>query len=123
MASEQTIQQRIRLALSKGPVRLFRNNSGALRDERGQLVRYGLCTGSADLIGFRQVEITPDMVGQRLAVFAAVEVKSSTGKATADQEAFITMVKHFGGIAGVVRSVEEAAALLQHRSAESELQR
>lgn len=114
--SEQTIQQRIRLKLSKGPVRLFRNNSGALRDERGQLVRYGLCTGSSDLIGFRQVTITPDMVGQRLAVFTAVEVKTPTGKPTAEQEQFLAMVAHFGGIAGIARSVDEAEHLLGVRN-------
>lgn len=113
--SEQAIQQAIRLKLSKGPVRLFRNNTGALRDERGQLVRYGLCSGSSDLIGFRQVTITPDMVGQQLAVFAAVEVKSPTGRATSEQEAFINMVQHFGGMAGIARSVEEAAQLLAVR--------
>lgn len=113
--SEQQIQQAIRLKLSKGPVRLFRNNTGALRDERGQLVRYGLCSGSSDLIGFRQVTITPDMVGQQLAVFAAVEVKAPNGRPTAEQEAFLAMVQHFGGMAGIARSVEEAAQLLAVR--------
>jgi hypothetical protein len=36
-------------------VRLWRNNVGALRDERGRLVTYGLCKGSSDLIGLHQV--------------------------------------------------------------------
>ena len=76
MTSEQHIQQRIRLACNRGPTRLWRNNTGRLRDERGQLVTFGLCPGSADLIGYRTVVVTPDMVGQRLAVFAAVEVKA-----------------------------------------------
>lgn len=112
MASEQQIQQAIRLKLSKGRTRLFRNNSGALRDERGQLVRYGLCSGSADLIGFQQVTITPDMVGQSLAVFTAIEVKSPTGRPTAEQEAFLAMVTHFGGRAGIARSIEEAERII-----------
>lgn len=110
--SEQAIQQRIRLACSRGAVRLWRNNTGALRDANGQLVRFGLCEGSSDLIGFRSIEITPAMVGQRLAVFAAVEVKSQTGRPTAAQAAFLQHVRESGGIAGVARSVAEAEQLL-----------
>lgn len=112
MSSEQTIQQRIRLALSRGPVRLWRNNTGALRDQRGQLVRYGLCQGSADLIGYRSVVVTPEMVGQRIAQFTAVEVKAATGSTTPEQEAFLRLVAEAGGVAGVARSVDDAVALI-----------
>lgn len=120
--TEQQIQQAIRLKLSKGPTRLWRNNTGCLRDERGQLVRFGLCAGSADLIGYRTVTITPDMVGQQVAVFAAVEVKAPKGRPTPEQTAFLAHVTAAGGIAGIARSVEDAAALLGS-GAESEQQR
>lgn len=110
--SEQVIQQRIRLACSRGTTRLFRNNTGAMRDERGQLVRFGLCPGSADLIGYRTVTITPDMVGQRVAVFAAVEVKAPTGRPTAEQTAFLEHVTAAGGLAGIARSVDDAQRIL-----------
>lgn len=111
--SEQQIQQRIRLALSKGPARLWRNNTGCLRDERGQLVRFGLCPGSSDLIGYRTVTITPEMVGQQVAIFAAVEVKAPKGRPTPEQTAFLEHITAAGGIAGIARSVEEAADLLE----------
>lgn len=114
--SEQEIQQHIRLELSRGPVRLWRNNTGALRDERGRLVRYGLCPGSADLIGFRTVTVTPDMVGQQLAQFVALEIKAPTGRVTQEQRAFLTCVDRAGGVAGVARSVRDAADLLQHQT-------
>lgn len=114
--SEQAIQQRIRLELSRGPVRLWRNNTGALRDARGQLIRFGLCEGSSDLIGYRTVTITPDMVGQRLAVFTAVEVKTATGRLTPQQQTFIDHVRAAGGVAGVARTVGDAAALLRFGS-------
>lgn len=110
--SEQQIQQEIRLKLSRGRTRLWRNNSGALRDERGQLVRYGLCSGSADLIGLTQVTISPEHVGQTMAVFTAIEVKAPRGRPTAEQEAFLAMVQHFGGKAGIARSVAEAEHIL-----------
>jgi hypothetical protein len=56
--------------------------------------------------------IGPEHVGRTMAVFTAVEVKSATGRATAEQRAFIQHVQAAGGIAGVVRSVDEAAKLL-----------
>lgn len=110
--SEQAIQQRIRLACSRGRVRLWRNNTGRLRDERGQLVTFGLCPGSADLIGYRSVTITPDMVGATVAVFAAVEVKTASGRPTPEQTAFLAHVTAAGGLAGIARSVEDAERIL-----------
>ena len=109
-SDESAIQQAIRL-LSRGPVRLFRNNTGALKDQTGRLVRYGLCTGSSDLIGFRSLEITPDMVGTTVAQFVAIEVKDRT-KPTPEQEAFIAMVQAAGGLAGIARSVDDARSIL-----------
>jgi len=109
---EQAIQQRIRLACSRGRVRLWRNNTGRLRDERGQLVTFGLCPGSADLIGYRSITVTADMVGTTLAVFAAVEVKAPTGRPTPEQAAFLEHVAAAGGLAGIARSVEDAERIL-----------
>ena len=114
--SEQAIQQRIRLACSRGPVRLWRNNTGAMRDERGQLVRFGLCPGSADLIGYRSITIGPEHLGQRVAVFTAVEVKAPTGRPTTEQLAFLDHIRAAGGLAGIARSVPEAEAILGGRA-------
>lgn len=110
--SEQAIQQRIRLALSRGPVRLWRNNVGRLLDQQGRMVTFGLCPGSADLIGYTTVTVGPEMVGQRVAVFTAVEVKAPKGRATAEQLAFLEHIRAAGGKAGIARSVEEAEAVL-----------
>lgn len=112
MSTEQTIQQRIRLALSRGPVRLWRNNTGALRDQRGQLVTYGLCKGSADLIGYRSITVTPEMVGATIAQFVALEVKAVAGRTTPEQEAFIRLVAEAGGVGAVVRSIDDATKQL-----------
>jgi hypothetical protein len=110
--SEQQTQQEIRLALSRGDTRLWRNNTGTLYDRQGRPVTFGLCKGSADLIGLRSITIGPEHLGQRLAVFAAVEVKSATGRLTPEQAAFLEQVQAMGGLAGVARSVEDAAAIL-----------
>ena len=111
--SEQELQQRIRLELGRGPVRLWRNNVGALRDQRGQLVSYGLCRGSSDLIVLRRLTIGPEHLGQSLAVFVAIEVKGERGRLAAEQQQFLEVVREFGGLAGVARSLPEAGALLQ----------
>lgn len=111
--SEQELQQRIRLQLGSSPVRLWRNNVGALRDERGRLVTYGLCKGSSDLIGLRQVLIGPEHLGQTMAVFSAIEVKSPKGRLREEQRSFLELVERFGGYSGVATSVEEAARVLR----------
>ena len=110
--SELEIQQRIRLACGRGMVRLWRNNTGALLDQQGRYVRFGLCKGSSDLIGLRALEITPELVGQRLAQFVALEIKTAQGVLSPEQRAFLRLVQELGGVAAVCRSVEEAEQLL-----------
>lgn len=109
--SEQRIQQEIRIACSKGDTRLFRNNTGTLRDQNGRPVTFGLCKGSADLIGWKTVTITEDMVGQQVAVFTSIEVKTATGRLRPEQRQWLDAVQAAGGIAGVARSVEDAERL------------
>jgi hypothetical protein len=110
--TEQQIQQQIRIACSHGQTRLFRNNTGTLRDQHGRPVQFGLCKGSADLIGWRTITITPEMVGQQVAVFLSIEVKTATGRLRPEQRQWLDAVQSAGGIAGVARSVEDAQSLL-----------
>jgi len=107
---ETTLQQEIRLALGTNPdVRAFRNQVGSLPDPRtGRLVTFGLAKGSADLIGWRTVVVTPEMVGTTLAVFLSIEVKTPTGRLTPQQHNWQAAVLAAGGIAGVARSVPDA---------------
>jgi hypothetical protein len=107
--TEQDIMRSIMLA--PHGCRLWRNNTGAIKDETGRLVRFGLCTGSSDLIGIRPITITADMVGTRVGVFTAIEVKTPKGKPTVEQINFIQHVKGLGGIAGVARSVGDALTI------------
>ncbi len=110
--SEQRIQQEIRLAISHGDTKVFRNNTGTLRDQNGRPVQFGLCKGSADLIGWRTVTVTPEMVGTQVAVFLSIEVKTPTGRLRPEQQQWLDVVQAAGGIAGVARSVEDARALV-----------
>lgn len=113
--AETEIQQRIRLAVGTLPgLRLWRNNSGKLPDPRtGRWVQFGVASpGGSDLIGYKSITITPEMVGQKVAVFAAIEIKTPTGRATPAQKHFIDHIRAAGGIAAIVRSVAEAQRIL-----------
>ena len=130
--TEHQIQQRILLACSRGLARLWRNNVGtgwagqATRVTAGNLravlssirpgdvvvrqarpLHAGLCVGSSDLIGYRSVEVSPAMVGQRLAQFVAVEVKTPTGRPTTQQTQFLNLITGAGGLATLARSVAD----------------
>lgn len=118
------------LALSKiTGSKMFQNNTGvgwqgaSKKVTGGDLLlidarplRAGLCKGSSDLIGWTPVVITPDMVGKKVAVFTAVEVKKPNGRATQSQINFINNVKSDGGISGIARSHEEAVNLVKSLS-------
>lgn len=112
--AETDLQQRIRLALGTHPeLRIFRNQVGSLPDPRtGRLVQFGLARGSADLIGWRTLTITPEMVGQRIAVFTSLEIKTPTGRLAPAQRHWLQAVHQAGGIAGVARSVADALRIV-----------
>ncbi len=83
--SEARGQSEIRLEAPRQGWGLLRNNSGACLDANGRMIRYGLGNDSArlnrqfkssDLIGVRPVTITPDMVGQTIGQFVAIECKA-----------------------------------------------
>ena len=107
--TEGHIQDEIRLALSdERDLVLWRNNVG-IADQRGARVRYGLAVGSADLIGC--------LNGR----FVALEVKTSTGRATPEQRLWLDLVRRHGGFAAIVRSTDDArAAIARARTGASE---
>ena len=82
MSNQETVlQQNIRLALGQhSDLRLFRNETGKLPDPRtGRWVQFGLAKGSSDLIGFKTVKVTPEMIGQEIAQFVSIEIKTERG--------------------------------------------
>ena len=121
---ETNVQNEIRLNIPPH-ARLFRNNvvrgyqgkatrkqNGTVVIEHARLVDAGLCKGSSDLIGFTSVEITPEMVGQKVAIFTAVEVKTKKGRPSKEQLNFIKLIRMFGGRAGIARNIEDAQKII-----------
>lgn len=88
--------------------RLFRNNVGRLKDVRGRWVQYGIPgEGGSDLIGWTSILIDASMLGQRVAVFTAIEAKAGLTRTTEEQRGWLEHVRGVGGIAGVARSVKD----------------
>lgn len=81
----------------------WRNNTGALRDKRNHLIRFGK-VGSPDIIG-----IAPWSSCHR-GKFIGIECKSSTGKMTPHQEEFCSKVTANFGIYIVARSIDDLEA-------------
>lgn len=119
--SEAAVQNNIRLAAPHKGYMLFRNNVGALLDERGVPVRFGLGNDSpqvnrslksSDLIGWKPTLVTPSMVGTYVAVFVSLEVKEAVWSYKGDthekaQEAWLKLVAADGGIAQFITSEEQ----------------
>jgi hypothetical protein len=89
-------------ALRQEPdVLVWRNTTGVTHHE-SRRVTYGLALGSSDLIG---------LLGPH-GRFVALEVKTPDGRVTEHQARFLARVRHHGGIAAVVRSVDDARATI-----------
>lgn len=136
MGGESKIQTDIRDRLSNGPVRLWRNTVGQglmISHKQGftaqaiitkvvylvrslgghaQRIRFGLAVGSGDLIGYRRVTITPEMVGRDVAVFLSCEVKTEKGPVREEQYRWAAHINSVGGIAVIARSLEAARSEL-----------
>lgn len=125
---ESAAASHIRLDAAYLGVDMWRNNNGAFQDATGRWVRYGLCNESAaqaklvkssDLIGVTPVTITPDMVGQVIGVFTAVETKPtgwhlipSDDRGLAQQK-FHDIVKKAGGFAGFASTVADFRKIIK----------
>lgn len=128
MKSEAEVQQYIQMEAAKHKCILMRNNSGALKDAEGRLVRYGLGNisrqfnekmKSSDLIGIEPVLIRPEMVGSIIGRFTACEVKppdwkfSESDKRAVAQLNFINFINARGGRAGFARSEAEFLEIIK----------
>lgn len=109
--AEAELYDQIRLAASRMGCRLFRNNVGVFRtaDKAQRFTRSGLGKGSSDLVGWRKISVG----GQTVSQFVALEAKTRKGRIRQDQRLFLECVQREGGLAGVVRSVQEAEELLK----------
>ena len=130
--SDTAFLNRMLLACSRGPVRLFRNSVGIgwigktervtratsvmvypgdVVIRKARALHAGLTEGSGDLIGWESRTIHPEHVGQTWAVFASVEGKQGSDRLRPAQIVWRDQVRAAGGIADAARSPEEAKAM------------
>lgn len=100
-------------SFSLSPGEVYRARGGERVVLNAYPIKAGLCTGSGDIIGLLTIEITPDMVGKRVAVFGSWEVKDGTGRPTTDQAHFAGFVVAAGGIGTIIRSEADALESLK----------
>jgi len=123
-ARESSTYNAYREAATVLGARLFRNNVGVFMDRRGNKIRVGLYPGSADLIGWRTITITPEMVGTQIAQFLSVEVKIRGGhtdtKTGTRQECWREAVTRAGGAGLRCYTVAEMNAALRGAQEQTE---
>lgn len=129
MNAETKLQNSIRNALAAVPgLRIFRVNVGTgwtgavgprwreggvecMTIRAPRPLTTGLPPGTPDLVGFAPVVVTPEMVGQTLAVLVAVEVKTPDGRVSPTQRNALDVLAACGARAGVARNAAEAVAI------------
>jgi hypothetical protein len=101
--TESHLMDAIFLALgSTGEILLHRNNVGMARMPNGSPVRFGVGNpGGSDFVGVYR--------GRAL----YIEIKTPIGRVSPEQRAFAACVERHGAIYRVLRSVDDAHALLQ----------
>lgn len=101
MKSEKGLTQDVTYSESETGSVLFRNDNGMGYRMNDTPFRYGLGTGSSDQIGYKETVITEEMVGSKIAIFQAIEIKTLTDKIGYEQIIFYLNIKISGGIAQV----------------------
>jgi hypothetical protein len=118
---EKSFQSELLLTLGGRPdIRLFRNHRGVVWqgepediDGRTVILRnfrratVGLAPGAADLIGIQRVIVTPEMVGQPIGRFLSIEAKGPRTRTKEEQEAWLAMVRRFGGYGVIARALDD----------------
>lgn len=114
-------------ACARPDVRIWRNETSGCwvgkyegRDKNGRvilsnarMIQAGLAKGSADLIGVQSRVITEQDIGKTIGQFVSMEIKQPRGRASKEQRAWAQTIERMGGKAGIVRSPEDATALLE----------
>ena len=95
--------------------RLFRINAGmgwvgqTVKHTAGMIILknprpfHGAPVGWPDLCGFTEIEITPDMVGKKIAVFTGEEIKAGNDRMRTEQTGFQELILRMGGFYRVLK--------------------
>ena len=110
----EIVREVLRYLTTRRDVTAWRCNTG-MASYGDRRVRFG-APGMADSIGWKMGVAGCDYNGgveERFPRFLAIECKSETGRLTHPQQIFLARVRAAGGVAGVVRSVQDAMVILE----------
>ena len=117
MTETTLVRQLLAHATSVGG-RWFREQVGRYRlalpdcarcQQQGRVLSSGWVVGASDVLGWTPVVVRPEDAGRTIAVLTALECKVGRNP-TGPQAAFLAAVQQQGGIAAVVRRLEDADA-------------
>jgi len=114
---EADVQNLIRVEGAKIGMILWRNNSGALRDMLGRMVRFGLGNDSEAI---NKKLKSSDLIGIYCGLFVSIECKTPGWKYTGTarevaQLAWINLVKSYGGVACFAQDWTDVIDCLEER--------
>lgn len=87
--------------IATNPKAIHRLDNGKFLVDRGTPLRFGLLPGSSDMIGYKPTIITPDMLGQTVAIFQGIEVKTEHDRLSEEQRKWNRALIRDGAIAEV----------------------
>lgn len=101
----------------------WKNNRGSAVI-RGRFIAYGIPTpahgrrendddmAGGDRLGFRQITITPEMVGQKIAIFLSIEEKTVTDTIKPNQKKWHNFVISEGGISEIWKEKKDGSIVV-----------
>lgn len=101
------------------PYKMMKCYNGDVVVRHARWFNAGPPAGHTDLGGVLPVTITPDMVGQTIGVAIYPELKTKTGKAKKHQDVFMTAMRGYGALSGIIRAPEDVEEFLLIKPAES----
>lgn len=110
MPEHVTLNAILRYLATLTNVRVWRMNTGAARYGQTK-VRFGL-PGQADITG---IAIISSQWHAPIGIRLEIEVKSSTGRQSREQQVYQGMIEQFGGIYILARSVDDVQHALESR--------
>jgi len=116
--SESTIQRAIRVRLSELRCICLRYQVGTFFTMQGSVVHIGE-KGVSDLISITPHTITQEDVGRTVGIFTALEVKKPKGSTAKERKEnqgnFLKAVNRLGGLGAIVKSPEDAEAVVREK--------
>lgn len=130
MTPEGKASLNVRLAANALGCRLYKNNSGVAYDASNRPVFFGLgnegkkddeSIRTPDWVGWMTVTITPDMVGKKIPIFAAIDAKKlgfsrktsyPVGTREYGQNKFFELVTGVNGVAGFATNAQDVKQLV-----------